>query len=266
MINLPLYKQGIKSNYKICLIFLTILTMYITIIVSMYDPQNAGLMAEFADTMPEMMAMVGMSGVPTNLTTFLVTYLYGFLFLVIPLVSIIIFSNKLVASHTDKGSISYLLASPNKRKKIVLTQISVLLTFVFTIIIYSTFLSILTSSLIFPGDLLIPEFLFLNLGLLILHITVSGICFIGSCIANESKTSLMIGAGIPLISFLIQMLANMGGKLDSLKYLSFFTLFDTTGLLKFETNSIIMIIILLIIGITLYSAAYKIFIKKDFSV
>lgn len=266
MINFSLYKLGLKSNFKIFFIFLAILTMYISVIISMYNPENAGILANFTEVMPELMSLFGMNSIPNSLISFLVIYLYGFLFLVIPLISTIIISNKLVASHTDKGSIAYLLASPNKRKNIIFTQTCVLLTFTFLTIIFCTIFPIIISSIMFPNELPIKDFLVLNIGLLFLHIALSGICFLGSCIANDSKTSLTIGAGIPLVFFLIQMLNNIGDKFYILKYLSIFSLFNPNELLSYNLSAIIMIFILLLIGIILYFISYKIFNKKDFSV
>lgn len=266
MINSALYKQGIKSNLKLFLIFIAILTMYITIIVSMFNPEYGKALEEFSKSMPEIMAIVGMNGDSTTLNGFLITYLYGFLFLIFPMVFSIILSNRLVASYVDKGSMVYLLASPNNRKKIVLTQVKVIGTFIFMLISYCTIISIIVSQLMFPGELKIIDFLGLNFGLLIFHIALSGICFISSCIFDESKNSLLVGAGIPLIFFLIQMLVNVGEKLEFFKYITIFSLFDPTGLNNKNSSSYLMIGILFIIGIIIYSASISIFKRRDLSV
>jgi ABC-2 type transport system permease protein len=210
--------------------------------------------------------MVGMNGDSSSLMGFLITYLYGFLFILFPMIVTIILSNKLIASHTDKGSMAYLLSSPNSRTKIVFTQMKVLGTFITCLLIYITFLSIAVSHFMFPGELVINKFLLLNLGLLILHFCISGICFLASILSNETKTSLIFGAGIPVVFFLIQMLSNMGGKLEVLKYFSIFTLFDPNGLINGTTNSYIMIQLLLFIGIILFSFSVYIFKKRDLSV
>ena len=78
MFNKALFKLEWKSNYKILVIFCLILTMYTTIMLAMYDPKLGTALETFAKSMPEIMAMVGMSGTPDTLVDFIAEYLYGF--------------------------------------------------------------------------------------------------------------------------------------------------------------------------------------------
>ena len=84
----------------------------------------------------------------------------------------------------------------------------------------------------FPGELDVPAYLVVNAGLLCLHLALGGFCFFASCLFNESRLSVALGAGVPVLFFLIRMLANMGGRLEKLKYATVFTLFDPTGLFR----------------------------------
>lgn len=161
---------------------------------------------------------------------------------------------------------AYLLASQNNRKTIIITQIKVLGTIIFTLITFATIFTLITSELMYPGELPLNQFLFLNLNLLIFHLFIGSICFLASTIANETKYSLMFGAGIPLISYLIQMLVNVGGKLENLKYVTIFSLFQPFEIINNTNNTYIMMIILTIITIFIYILAIKIFENKDISV
>ena len=60
MINLALYKREMKGSVKLLLIFGAILTMYVSVIITMYDPQMMKTLDSFAEVMPELMASVGM--------------------------------------------------------------------------------------------------------------------------------------------------------------------------------------------------------------
>jgi len=266
MINWSLYKHGMKSNYKIVLLFFALVTLYITSIVSMFNPEAMSVMEEFARTMPEIMAMVGMTGDVTSYLGYLITYLYGFIFLVIPFIATIIVAINLVSSYVDSGSMAYLLSSPNSRKTIISTQILVLLTFIIALITYCTVLTIISSESMFPGELDIPKLLIINLGLLALHVFLGAIAFISSTIPNDTKFSIMFGAGIPLVFFIIQMLANMGGKLEDFKYLTIFSLFQPHELLKGETNAYLFVLLMFILAIVLYVSAFYIFKRKDLSI
>ena len=115
----------------------------------------------------------------------------------------------------------------------------------------------------FPGDLDITEFLRLNAGLLCLHICISGFFFFMSCICNDSRRSTGIGVGVFLAFYLIQMLSNMGDKLENLKYATVFTLFDGDALLKGEIRALVMSGVLLLIGIAFYELGKYRFQKRD---
>lgn len=266
MINYALYKHGIKANYKVFLIFIAIISLYIFEIISIFDPELSGILAQFYQSMPQLMDMFGMGGVPDTLLGHCITYLYGFLFLVIPMVVTIIIANKLVASYTDKGSMAYLLSSPNARTKIIFTQMKVLGTFIFLLISFITITTIIVSEVMFHGELEIGKFLLLNIGLLVFHCAISGISFLSSVIANDTKYSLLFGAGIPVFFFLIQMLVNTGDKLSGLKYLTLFTLFNPEGIVNGDASAIVMIGVLAIIAIALYGISFAVFKKKDLSV
>lgn len=261
--NGTLYKQGLKSNYKIFLVFCLILGLYISVIVYMFNPELGKTLEVFEKSMPQVMAMFGMNGAGATLTSFLSNYLYGFLLLVMPMIFEILAANRLVARLVDTGSMAYLLASPNGRGRVVRTQMSVLLTFVLLLAMFYTGVGLACSQVMFPGELDIPGFLRINLGAFLLHFAISGVCFFASCITNETRHSLLIGAGLSVLFYLIQMLANMGGDLEPLKYFTLFTLFDCTGLTAGDSAALWMLLPLAAIGLVLYSGGCLLFQKRD---
>ena len=263
MFSTPLIKREIKANYKLFIIFAAVLAMYISIILSMFDPAMGEMLQGFAETMPELMAAFGMANPGSTLIEFMATYLYGFLLLVFPMVFSIILANKLVARYVDRGSMAYLLATPNTRKKIVSTQAFFLMINLALLILFVTLMGIITSEIMFPGELDITKFILINIGLFCLHICISGICFFASCIANDTKLAYSISAGVPAAFYLLQMLANMGGKLEDLKYATIFTLFDTNKTISGDSNAIWMCTILIVLGLLLYGIGIWKFTKRD---
>ena len=263
MISFPLLKNELKSIVKMLVIFMILLTLYIVIIVYMFDPKLTEMLKAFEEAMPGMMSAFGMVVTGTDLLSFLNSYLFGFLLLIFPMVFTIMLANRLVAKHVDSGSMVCILSSPNTRRKIVVTQISVMLICVFILILYSTVVAIITSEILFPGELNIKNYILMNIGLFALHLTISGISFSASCIFNETKNSYLFGAGIPIIFFLIKMLANMGDKLQNLKYATIFSLLPADKIAAGDTEVFWQISALFLIAVCLYSAAAYIFMKKD---
>jgi len=263
MINWTLYKRGIQGSWKMLLIFAAVLTMYFTIIISMFDPALGSALNEFAKAMPELMAIVGMNPASAELVSFLEAYLYGFIMLVFPMLFCILSANKLIARHVDRGSMTYLLSAPVKRETVAFTQIKVMLTGLFALIFYATLLGIANCEISFPGELDIEKFILLNVGVLCLQLFIGGICFLCSCIFNDSKYAVGVGAGIPALGFIFQMMANAGKELKNVKYATFFTLFDSDGIIAGELGAIWGMLVLFAGAIVLFSAAIVIFSKKD---
>lgn len=263
MPNATLWKQGIKSLYKIFLVFLLVAVSYIAVIIYMFDPELGSALNDFYISMPELMSMFGMVSSTTTMVEFLASYVYGFLMFIVPMALTIIAANRLVARHVDRGSMGYLLAAPHTRAKVAFTQLAVLLTVIFAFIALCTIITIACCGVIFPGELDVVSLLKLNVGLLCLHLAIGGICFFASCISNETKTSLALGAGIPCVFYLVEMLANIGGKLENLEYVTIFTLFDPDGFIAGEANAWFMAATLLVLAILLYIFAIIIFRRRD---
>ena len=109
---------------------------------------------------------------------------------------------------------SYLLCSGVERRSVWFTQMLVIITNLFVLIAFCTGLGLGCSALMFPGDLDIGAYLVLNLGVFILQLTLTGICYMCSCIFNEYRLASLFGAGIRLVFIMIQMLSNMQGSME----------------------------------------------------
>lgn len=263
MISKPLLKHTIKTSYKVFLIFAAVLTMYFVVIIAMFDPATQESLKEMVKILPaELIAAFGFDLTETSLTGFLSSYLYGMLMLVFPMIYEIIIAINLVSKYVDKGSMAYLLSTPNKRTKVVFTQAVFMLGSLFMMIAYISSFCIVICEAVFPGQLDIPKFILLNLGALLLHFAISAIAFFASCVFNEKRNVTAIAAGVPIAFFIIQMLANVGGDLDFLKYFTIFTLFDTSAVIS-GGSVLLPYAILLLTAAVLYSSGIAVFNKKD---
>ncbi|MEG0265408.1 MAG: ABC transporter permease subunit [Erysipelotrichaceae bacterium] len=261
--NKTLFIQGWKSNYKFLIAFCAILTMYFVVMITMYDPELENALNQFAQSMPEVMSMFGMVQANSTLIGFLSTYLYGMLMLVFPMIFTIMLAIRLISKQVDNGFMGYLLATPNSRTKVSITQMMVILSSLTTLILYCMIIGILGSEVLFPGELDILGFINLNIGVLILHISLASIFFLISCIFNESRSSTFLASGIAIVFYLIQMLANMGGNLENLKYATIFTLFNSEQLIACNCDAYYKLILLIILAFLSFSSGIYIFKKKD---
>lgn len=88
-----LFKREMKGSVKLLVIFGAIITMYVSIIINMYDPEMMKMLDGFVEIMPELMAAVGMTANAASLLGFMVSYLYGFILLIFPMLFCILRGN-----------------------------------------------------------------------------------------------------------------------------------------------------------------------------
>lgn len=258
-----LLKREWKSNYKILLIFVAVLTLYESLIVAMYDPKLGESLNIMAKSMPQLFAAFGMTDPGLTLLDFITNYLYGFILTMIPLIYTIIMCHRLIARYIDKGSMAYLLTTPHTRTQIMFTQLIVLLSGIILLVVYSGILILGCSSIMFRESLDIGRFLMMNIGLLGIHILFACICFLTACCFNETKLSIGIGAGIGVGSLLIQMLSQVSDKIDFLKYMTPLTLFDAKGLQVYDQQAIFNTGLLFVFALLCVIATYMIFKNRD---
>lgn len=263
MLNFELYKREMKGSIKLLVIFCMIITLYISVIIGMYDPEKMKVFDGFVDAMPELMTAVGMKAGATSLLGFMASYLYGFILIVFPMIFSILRGNGLVAKYVDNGSMVSLVAAPVKRVTIVFTQMLVMVSDIFLLLLYGTLLECIRAESAFPGELDIKTLLILNTGLFCLHLFIGGITFLASCIFSSTKHSVGFGAGIPTLMLVLQMLANEGESAEKFQYFTFFTLFDPNGIVAKENGSLTGVVILFAGAAVLYLLGIVIFDRKD---
>ncbi len=262
-----IFFEEFRKRYKINAAVIAVLLMYFFIIIGMFDPNSPDLAAVLEGlNLPEgMLAAFGFSGDSTDLTSFIASYLYGFIFIVFPLIYSVVTANSLVAASIDRGYMATLLASPISRMQIISAKISYLKSSIFAIIAISALAGFVGCEILHPGLLDARKYLYINIAVLILHIAISGILFFFSAIMSESSKSLLFGGGLVTIFYLLDMIASADPMFDSFKYFTPFTLFDASAIIAGENVSL-QILALVAIATISYSAAAAIFRKRDIAV
>ena len=263
MFNFSLYKREMKGSIKLLVILGAVMTLYVTMIIRMYDPETMESLENIMDMMPGIMAAVGMKSGTTTLIGFMSSYLYGFILIVLPMVYCILRGNALIARYVDKGSMVCLLAAPVKRSAVAFTQMKAIESGVFLLMLYTTILEIACAAGSFPGKLDYRQLLLLNVGLLCLQLFIAGLCYFCSCVFSDTKYSIGFGAGVPALMYVLQMLANTGGNAEKFKYATFFTLYDPDGIIAGETGAVAGIAALFAVAVMLFFAGIAAFSRKD---
>lgn len=264
MLSFTLFKRSLCSHWKTIAIFMGILAMYISVIIGMFDPKNIDIVEQLSamKLSPELLSAFGFTLTDRSLLGFVSSYLYGMLLLAFPMICYIILSNALVCGLVDRGSMTCLLSTPCIRRKIIFTQGFFLVLSIAAIMFFSCVWGVIYSQMLFPDMLNIKGFILLNLGCFLVHFAMSGISFLSSCIFDDPRHSYLFGAGIPIVFLLLQMLSNVGEKLEFLKNFTPFSLFSPSDIIS-GSNIWLPFISMFIIGIILYGSGIFYFSKKD---
>ena len=267
MISFTLFKKNIMSNIWLLTVFIITLGLCTGIIIWMFNPELNELLKQYQNTIPKVTkAMNITSDGEGTLIEFINTYLYSFLMIFFPMIFEIILVNKLIVRYVDNGSMAYLLATPNSRRKIITTQIISCILLTILLIGIITGIGCICSDIMFSEDLDIEKYVLLNLTTLLLTLAVSSICILTACFCNKTKSYVAVGAGIPILFYLIQMFLNMNKDLEKLKYATIFTLLPGKQIIEGAEDEIVMYSLILgIITIALYILSEIKFIKKDLS-
>ncbi len=255
-----------RSNWVIGAVILAIMFMYLAIIVSMYDPEEVEQMAALVQMLPEeVAAAMGFDILVTELTSFLAQYYYQFLIFLFPMIYCIMVGNRLVAGHVDRGSMAYLLSTPHSRVRVVTTQAAYLMLGVTEMIVLVALGGLALSAIMYPGELDAGSYLQLNVGAVAFFLALSGICFFFSCLFDDTRYSLALGGGIPVVFFVINMLTNVAPNYEWLRYLTLFSLYRPGEVVAGEQAVWLNAAILVGIAVILYGGGVYVFDRRDLS-
>lgn len=258
----PLFIANIKKHWLLLLIFFGVLTMYTTIMISMYNPENLEGIMQMAELMPEaIIEAMGFSDILTDLNSYLASWLYGMLMLAFPMVYSILLGHKLIAKMVDNSSFSYLLTTPYSRNKIILTQGIYALSSMLILFIFVFLMGFGTAEIMFPGQLDVYQYLRLNVTTMLVNMVILMIVFLCSAIFNDAKYSVSFGSGIPIMFLLFNMLSNASGKTGIFNKLTPYGYYDPIQLVQGADTLGINLVYLALIVILLV-ASIAIFNKK----
>ena len=259
---LPLFRYELRSCLFPTFIIAAVVILYAGVIISMYDPALGESLALMRDAMPELFAAFGMADQGTTLLEFMINYLYGFLLVVLPLVLVAALASRLVARYIERGSITYLLAQPVSRTRLMLSQASVLVFFVAVL----TACELACAQALFPGELDVSDLVAVNAATFCLWLFLSGVCWAGACALPNVSAARWAGVALCILFVLAQMLSGVGDELSWLGDVTPLALFDPLGVASGKMGALAGVAALGVSGTALFVLGTVSFARRDLSV
>lgn len=265
--NRTLFIGSLKANLGL-VIGVTLFTLiYVTVSISMFEPQSTEIIDALLQMIPEqMIKAMGFDQLTGELTSYLGGYLFGFILLTFPLIYSVVTANGLVVKMVDNGSMSYLLTSTNTRKKVILTQYVYLAFGLMLIFLIDYLITVLMSAILFPGLLMMGAYFKLNLVTYLASLFTASIAFLFSCVFNETRMATMASSAVGGIFLVLHMIASLSEDIEFLKYFTVYSLVDVQRCLTDSSFVVISSILLLLASGLIAIAAIFIFDRKSLTI
>lgn len=267
MINKTLLKQLFKANLIIIGIFTVILAFYQIILIFMYTPSMIDQIRDMAKSMGTVGNMYNMNRMTGGFTGYMAQFYFAMIIPMFILVYVIIVGNKIVAGRVDKGSMASILAAPVKRSTISVTTAVFFILSIVAILAANTIIGGVCCLAHKPADISASDYLLMSLDVLVFLISLSSITFFFSCVFNDSKNSIALGGGIPIVFFLLYIMSDFGEKLKVFKKMTIFSFNRPVDIADGKTAPVLICGgAAIILAVILYTAGIHIFRKKDLPV
>lgn len=265
LVSLPLMKRDWKDTWKLIWGVTAFLGIYTAVMIGLYDV----IKGMEIQTVPQSfayylcMALGIHMGVLSDLNQFLMDMVYGFLFLLLPMIFEIVAARRLMIKLVRNGMMTWILSTPNDRGKIGGTQALFLILSVAIQTITTTVTGLICMSFLNPQEIDIWGYVMMNAGVFMLHFLISSICFLISSSVNGNKSYYRLTILIFGIFFLFHLIGNLGGFFEYAKAGTIFSLYQPQKILDGENRAYLFMTILLMSGVLFYWGGVQKFKKKN---
>lgn len=257
MLNMNLFRRELKANFKNFLIWTVVLVgMFLAIFLlypSIINSDNIEMMNEFMKLFPEDVLKAFNMDISSLDTAYGWLKSEGFVFilLIVGCYAGILGSNILLKEESDK-TIEYLNSLPIKRRQIVLSKVLVGLLYIVLLVLLVMVFNYIGVSI--DAEVDFQGFALLSITPLFPAVVIYGICLFLSTFSHKTKKMLGLSLGIVFVSYIIQVVSQMGEKVEFLKYFSVYTLSDIRNVIANAEINPIMVVVSIVLTILLIVA------------
>ena len=259
-------KREFKTNFKSFIIWLLVLIIMFLVVFLIYPyiitDDTMKQMDELMKIFPEEVLKTFNMDMASISTAYgwLKTEGFVFVLLIIGIYSSILGGNILLKEESDK-TIEYLISLPIKRSKIITSKIVVGITYIILITLLLGLFNYIALSI--SGSFDHKQFILLSITPILIGLPLFAINLFISTFFHKTKKTIGISLGIVFVSYIINVLSSLSSNVESLKYLSIYTLADTRNVISNNNINLVNILICMIITCTFAIITYLRYNKKE---
>lgn len=265
--NKHLFVLNIRQHGVVVVGITAVLLMYASIAAWMFNPESAEAINDFLGVLPEtFIKALGFDGLGTDLTTYLANYLFGFIYLMFPMLFVLFIATKLIGKPIDSGSMVYLVATPLRRTTIAITQILFLFDALFFVFLVNFVATYAVSELRFPGMLDVSGYFMLNLITYLVIGLLASIVFFLSVLPIDYGKAQGIAIAFSVYAFIANALYKLSDSLSLLQYTTIFRFVDINQALENGASIWVTIGIVSLLTLSFLVASVWVFEKRPLNI
>lgn len=234
--NLTIFKHTLKRNWMLLAVFLTVLCLYLSIIISLIDPNDMAEVQNLFGTMEGFMGIFSIEiAAMTSPLSYTASTFFSVLVMAFTMVFYVIQAHRLIAKPVDDTSLACTLSAPVKRSTLIFTQGAYL---VFSMLV-------LFAGILLCGSLMLGTYGAFDFGA---YANLVGVCF---CLCTAvamlsfflsvafcgSRLAAGLTAGVPIALLFLQMASGAGGEQTAfLAKLTPFGYLDSVGIVNGDVS------------------------------
>lgn len=243
-------------------------SLYLFFLAAMFPAiQETGLIEAKLDSLPpELLELFKMDPNLSmeNVMNILAGNYYGLIFYVLTILFALTFASRLMAKPVDSGEIMLYMAAPISRRSYV-TSCLVLLFIAVGLFVGLNGSSLLLANILFDLEVDVSLLWLLQLNAALLLLVLGTFAYAVASLFEDSTRSYMVTGGILSVFLILNIFSGFSEKLEKLKWLSIFSLFDANALIQKDVSYSLLFWLMLLFLVTA-TFCYSRFTRKDLTV
>ena len=259
-------KKEFKNNFKSFIIWTSILIIMFLVVFLVYPYIITDDTIKNLDEMMKVFPNELLKAFNMDITSINTAYGWlkseGFMFvlLIVGFYSSSLGANIVLKEESDK-TIEYLGTLPIKRSKIMTNKIIVSISYIFLMVFILGVFNYI--ALLLSGDFNHKQYILLSVTPLLIGLPLFALNLFISTFLHKTKKTVGISLGLVFLFYFLNVLSELGEKVEILKYFSIFTLADIRNVITKISINPIMIAISIIITSILIGLSYIRYNKKE---